>query len=144
MALRKLHIIAGLSILTALIVLVSTQRNKLRQLEDQNSLHDKIAKSGPSQQKSSTNKFRLPAPLIQRGVNSSTQVPDTKSADLHAQFHVPKLSIEQAEKFLAENQRSAASLVAAFRTSGEEKFMAEAMQEFPNDPQVAFESTLQS
>src|SRR5687767_11441083 len=40
----------------------------------------------------------------------------------------------------SENRRSAASLVAAFRTPGEKKFLAEAMQKFPNDPQVAFDA----
>jgi hypothetical protein len=70
----------------------------------------------------------------------ANDVPDAKAAELYDQFHVPKLSIGQAENFVAENQRSAASLVAAFRTSGEMSFLAEAMQKFPNDPHVAFEA----
>jgi len=147
MALKRFHIVAGLSILTvvtALIVLLAIQRNETD--KEQNSKADINPKSESSRQWSRVNKFRLPAPHIQqsaepqRSEGASNEVPDAKAAELYAQFHVPKLTFEQAEKFLAENQRSAASLVAAFRTSGEVSFLAEAMQKFPNDPHVAFEA----
>ena len=77
---------------------------------------------------------------MQPGTDFPRQTPEARAAELYAQFHVPTLSIEKAEKFLAENQRNAASLVAAFRTTGESRFLAEAMQKFPNDLQVAFEA----
>jgi hypothetical protein len=50
------------------------------------------------------------------------------------------LTAGQVESYLKENQRSAASLLAAFRTTGEQALLEEAMQKFPNDPQVAFEA----
>jgi hypothetical protein len=140
MALRKPHIIAGVSIIAALGVLVVIQQDKLHTFQAQHALHDKSETFGSSRQSSRVNNLRLPAPKLQRGAEASKNAQDTKAAELYAQFHVPKLSIEQAEKFLAEYRRSAASLVAAFRTSGENKFLAEAMQKFPNDPQVAFEA----
>ena len=147
MALTRSHIVAGLSILTvvtALIVLLAIQRSEPD--EGPNSKPDKSPKSESNHPSSRVNKFRLPAPHVQLSAGPSNEVadakrgPDAKAAELYAQFHVPKLTIEQAEKFVAENQRSAASLVAAFRTSGEVSFLAEAMQKFPNDPHVAFEA----
>jgi hypothetical protein len=137
MALKKLPIIAAVAIIAALSVLVVIQQDKLHTLQAQ---HDKSETSGASRQSSRVNSLSLPAPKLPRGAEFSKAAQDTKAAELYAQFHVPKLTIEQAEKFLAENRRSAASLVAAFRTSGEKKFLAEAMQKFPNDPQVTFEA----
>lgn len=138
--LKKLHIIAVVSLFIVLIVPLAIRLNKRRQLQEQNSARSQIAQSESSRQRSGANRFRLPAPPFRHGTNVPTPAPDAKAAQLYAQFHVPKLSIEQAEKFLAENQRSAGSLVAAFRTSGDSRFLAEAMRKFPNDPQVIFEA----
>jgi hypothetical protein len=140
MALRRFHVVAGLIVLTALVVLLAIVRNDQAHLEEPQAKPDRGAKSESNSQWSRVGKFRLPAPVVQRSADPSTEVPDAKAAELSAQFHPPKLSIDQAEKFLAANQRSAASLVAAFRTSGEGSFLAEAMQKFPNDPHVAFEA----
>src|SRR6187399_1971001 len=114
MAPRRFQIIAGLSILTALVVLFAIRRNDPDHREEQNSLPEKSAKPESSRQSSGVNKFRFPAPQIQRGAGPSNGPKDAKAAEHYAQFHAPKLSIEQAEKFVAANQRSAASLVAAF------------------------------
>jgi hypothetical protein len=57
-----------------------------------------------------------------------------------APFHVPNLTAVQAAAFVKENQGSAASLLAAFRTSRDSAYLVEAMQKFPNDPQVALEA----
>jgi hypothetical protein len=51
-----------------------------------------------------------------------------------------KLTAVQAEAYLKEHRRSAASLLAAFRTSGDPGLLQEAMQKYPNDPQVSFEA----
>jgi hypothetical protein len=50
----------------------------------------------------------------------------------------PKLTTEQARKYLEAHGRTAATLLAAFKASGAPEFLREAMREFPNDPQVAF------
>jgi DNA-directed RNA polymerase sigma subunit (sigma70/sigma32) len=52
----------------------------------------------------------------------------------------PKLTAGQVESYLKENQRSAASLLAAYRTTDDQTLLDEAMRKFPNDPQVAFEA----
>jgi RNA polymerase sigma factor (sigma-70 family) len=50
----------------------------------------------------------------------------------------PRLTQQQAEKFLKANGRNAANLIAAFEASGDPALLQEAMQKFPKDPQVDF------
>ena len=50
----------------------------------------------------------------------------------------PKVTGAQIESYLQENQRSAASLMASSRVTGDEALLEEAMENFPNDPQVSF------
>src|SRR6266852_2878992 len=54
----------------------------------------------------------------------------------------PQLTAEQAEAYLKPSRRSAASLLAAFRGTRDEKFLQEALQKFPNDPQVNFAAAI--
>jgi hypothetical protein len=53
-----------------------------------------------------------------------------------------KLTAAQLEVYLHENQRSASSLLAAFRTSDDPALLREAMEKYPNDPLVGFEAAL--
>ncbi len=53
---------------------------------------------------------------------------------------IPKLTSEQVEAYLAENHRSAESLLIASRLSGDRRFLREAMEKYPNDPHVAFDA----
>jgi tetratricopeptide (TPR) repeat protein len=48
------------------------------------------------------------------------------------------LTAAQVESYLKENGRSAASLLAAFRTTGDQALLQEALQNYPDDPQVNF------
>jgi hypothetical protein len=50
------------------------------------------------------------------------------------------LSAEQVEPYLNANHRNAASLLAAYRTTGNAALLEEAMRNFPKDPQVSFEA----
>jgi RNA polymerase sigma factor (sigma-70 family) len=82
---------------------------------------------------------RLPAPSAQV---PGAPVDDLQSTNLYARFKdkSPKLTAEQAETYLKANGRSAASLLAAFRTTDDPGLLEEAKQKYPNDPQVAFEA----
>jgi RNA polymerase sigma factor (sigma-70 family) len=51
-----------------------------------------------------------------------------------------KLTPGQTEAYLKEHRRSAASLLAAFRTAQDPALLREAMEKYPNDPQVSFEA----
>src|SRR5438105_3697944 len=53
-----------------------------------------------------------------------------------------KLTAEQIEPYLNANRRSAASLLAAFRTTGDPALLVEAAKKYPNDPQVGFEAAI--
>jgi hypothetical protein len=50
------------------------------------------------------------------------------------------LTTEQVEAYLKSYGRKPSSLLAAYRTSGDPALLREAMQKYPNDPQVAFEA----
>jgi len=64
------------------------------------------------------------------------------NANLYARFKDkrPNLTAAQVEAYLKANGRKASSLLAAYRTSGDPALLQEAMQQYPNDPQVAFEA----
>lgn len=53
---------------------------------------------------------------------------------------VARLTKAQVEPYLKTNGRSAASLLAAFRTTGDLGLLAEARRKYPNDPEVGFET----
>jgi RNA polymerase sigma factor (sigma-70 family) len=57
---------------------------------------------------------------------------------LKSQGNDPRLTQQQAEAFLKANGRNAANLIAAFEASGDPALLQEAMQKFPEDPQVDF------
>jgi RNA polymerase sigma factor (sigma-70 family) len=76
-----------------------------------------------------------------------TAVPEDLSAtNLYARFKdkQPKLTAEQVKSYLEANGRNAASLLAAYRTTGNSALLEEAMQKYPNDPQVDFEAAFRS
>ncbi len=50
----------------------------------------------------------------------------------------PKPTSEQIAPYLDRNRRSAESLLAAMRVTGDPAFLREAMEKYPNDPQVAY------
>lgn len=87
---------------------------------------------------------QLPAPQIQLAAAVTNVLPEESAAstNLYARLKDkhPRLSPEQVEAYLKINGRTAASLLAAFRTSGDTAMLKEAMEKFPNDPQVAFEA----
>ena len=88
--------------------------------------------------------LQLPAPQIQIVEATTNVLPEVSAASTNLFGRLkdthPRLSPEQVEAFLKTNGRTAGSLLAAFRTSGDPAMLKEAMQKFPNDPQVAFEA----
>jgi len=86
---------------------------------------------------------RLPAPRMQLAAAPAESPPDNSQSTkqilqlLHSDKTL-QLSPEQVESYLKENRHSAASLLAAFRATGDPALLQEAMQKYPDDPQVAF------
>jgi hypothetical protein len=92
-------------------------------------------------------KLRLPAPRITANPAPIDQPQDLKSTNWYARLFngdVPKLSPEQLDTYLVQNQRNAESLLIASRISGDTEFLKEAEEKFPNDPRVAFAAAFKS
>jgi RNA polymerase sigma factor (sigma-70 family) len=138
------------SVLTPLVIQRQTQA-KLR--EENQSLRQQIAQlkadnnslSNRAIQVKDARSPRLPAPPMQitnpPSVSSTEDLPPANT-NLYVRFKdkVPKLTAGQVEAYLETNGRKAASLLAAYRTSGNPALLKEAMEQYPNDPQVAFEA----
>jgi hypothetical protein len=92
--------------------------------------------------------LRLPAPSVQLSSPPAESSAPSETTNLFARFpglqaRAPhRLTAGQVDSYLQANGRSAASLLAAARTTRDPAFLAEAMQKFPNQPQVALEAAL--
>ena len=91
---------------------------------------------------------RLPAPSmpVAAQTNASPAAAlareDLQFTNLYSRFtnEEPKLTAAQVEAYLKANRTNAASLLAAYRTSGDKALLKEAMEKYPDDPQVALEA----
>ncbi|HSY09590.1 MAG TPA: sigma-70 family RNA polymerase sigma factor [Candidatus Dormibacteraeota bacterium] len=105
---------------------------------DNESLSKRVAQAGRTP--------HLPAPQIQVAVVATNALPEenVEPTNLWARLKDKqiKLTHEQIESYLKANGRTATSLLAAFRTSGDPALLKEAMEKFPNDPQVDFEAAV--
>ncbi len=90
---------------------------------------------------------RLPAPPMPATPSANTlKTEQLPSVDLYAlmtnRTSLVKLTADQAEAYLNQNGRNAVSLLSAFRTSDNPALLQEALQKYPDDPQVNFEAAL--
>ncbi|MGH7952752.1 MAG: RNA polymerase sigma factor [Limisphaerales bacterium] len=139
-------VVAGAA--TAIVVQHQTQ-NKLRaeneslrqqitQLQSDNeSLSRRVAQAKPAP--------HLPAPTIQMVVvTNAAPAEDLELTNLYGRFlgKWPKLTAAQVETYLKANRTNAASLLAAYRASGDLALLKEAMEKYSNNPEVAFAAAL--
>ena len=93
-------------------------------------------------------RLRLPAPRITSKPLPPDSANELSSTKLYTQLvnggDVPKLSPEQIETYLTQNQRDAESLLAAFRASSDAVYLKEAQEKFPDDPRVAYASVFKN
>jgi RNA polymerase sigma factor (sigma-70 family) len=90
--------------------------------------------------------LRLPAPHIQVTAQTNpSSTEDVTATNLYGRFkdQAPRLTATQVDAYLKANRTNAASLLAAYRTSGDPALLKAAMEKYPNDPQVAFEAAFQ-
>jgi hypothetical protein len=91
----------------------------------------------------SASALHLPAPKFVFKVKPTSSAISSPATNplmeklLHGEA-VPKLTPAQVDNYLAQNQRNAASLLAAFNATGDQTLLREAMQNFPHDPHVDF------
>jgi RNA polymerase sigma factor (sigma-70 family) len=152
MSLTKAQIAVGtaaIALLTASLIVQHHSQNELRREND--SLRRQVAQLN-SEKDSLASRLarseilipRLPAPAFQP-VSSSNSIADTmQSTNFYERLtnRDTKLTVAQLESYLKSSGRNAASLLAAYRTTKDPALLAEAMRNFPNDSQVAFEAAL--
>ena len=153
MALTKTQLTIGGIIIAALTASVIVEINSQKALSRQNeSLQQKIERLTSDNQsladKASqrlTQGPRLPAPSI-RVSNSTLDMDPSQSTNLYGRLVNRDLTLkpEQVESYLKSSGRNAASLLAAYRRTSDPALLSEAMRNFPDDPQVAFEAVFQT
>jgi hypothetical protein len=102
--------------------------------------------SSPTQVESKA-RLRLPAPRITATPAPIESPEELKSTNFYTRLvncDVPKLSPEQIDTYLTQNQRNAESLLIASRISGDAAFLKEAKEKFPNNPRVAYAALFKS
>lgn len=139
-----------LAIAGAAIMLVTQHRIQAKLREENRSLRQQIAQlqagnGGPSHRglrARSTPTPRLPAPPMKAAASPAGPIEDVQSTNSLARLRetMVKLTAAQVESYLKANRRDAASLLAAFRATGDQALLQEAMQKYPHDPQVDFEA----
>ena len=84
---------------------------------------------------------RLPAPPMQVTAPPAVPPEELRSTNLYSRIKDGvQLTGKQVEAYLKAHGRNAASLLAAYRTTGDPALLAEAMQKYPADPLVALEA----
>lgn len=152
MSLTKAQIAIGataVALLTASLVIQHHSQNVLRQEND--SLRRQLAQLNSDNQALAGRPARtqeltpsLPAPAIQPVISSNLTADTMQSTNFFERLKNKdmKLTLAQLESYLKSNARNAASLLAAYRTTKDPALLLEAMRNFPNDPEVAFEAAL--
>lgn len=137
-------VVAGL---TTALVAVHNQQTHLRSEND--SLRQQLMQMKANSEKLARQVAhvnltpRLPAPVMPvAGQTNVSLAQDLQFTNLYSRFTngVPKLTPAQVQAFLKSNRTNAASLLAAYRTSGDDELLKEAKEKYPNDPMVAFEA----
>lgn len=118
---------------------VVQQQDRVKLREQNDALQQKVAQLSDQLSARQRATPHFPAPLV-HFQPTPDNAPPTENV-VERNIHKPaKLTADQIAAFLKAGGRNAANLLAAFRTSGDPALLKEAMEKFPNDPQVAFEA----
>ena len=146
MTMTKLKLgLGALVIAGATTALVVQHQAQIKLREENQFLRQQMAKLQTENERLSKHPPtpHLPAPPMHVTAQpNASPTKDLQSTNLYARLkgkHL-KLTAEQVEAYLKANGRKASSLLAAYRTSGDPALLQEAVQKYPNDPQVAFEA----
>jgi hypothetical protein len=153
MATTKLKLgLAALIIAGAATTMVIQRRAQMQAQAENQSLRQQIAQlktdnrnlSNRMSRADVTRGPRLPAPPMQVVAPTNPPPVELIPGNLYALLtnKTSKLTAAQVESYLNANRRNAASLLAAFRTTEDPALLEEAMQTYPNDPQVGFEAAI--
>ena len=142
--------IGALVVAGATTVLVVQHQAQVKLRDENQSLRQQISQLTTERERPAKRPLtpHLPAPPMSvatqtNAVPAAALAPDDLPfTNLYSRFtnEEPKLTAAQVAAYLKANRTNAASLLAAYRTSGNAALLKEAMEKFPNDPQVAFEA----
>jgi RNA polymerase sigma factor (sigma-70 family) len=151
MSMTKLQLgVASLVLAGATTALIVQHRSQAELQNENKLLRQRVAQvraeydtlSNRAAQTLVASRLSLPAPRIQSAPASPAPLAPQHSTDLIARLNrgekAPTLTPEQAEAYLKQNRRSAESLLAAYRATGDARLLEEAMEKFPDNAQVAF------
>jgi len=121
---------------------VRTENNSLRQQVDELSDDSLRLSKIEGSLSMATRKSGAPQPtqLKAKHLRPSAEVAPTTDviARLMKGENPPSLTTEQVEAYLRQSGRNAATLIAAFRASGDDRLLQEALDKYPSDSQVNF------
>ena len=155
MATTKLKLgLSALIIAGAATTVVIQHRSQIAARDENQSLRQQIAQLQANNEDLSNRVIgaraarapRLPAPPMQAAAPTNPLPAElAQPRNLYAittNKAQPKLTAAQVESYLSANRRNAASLLAAYRTTEDPALLKEAMQKYPDDPQVGFEAAI--
>jgi RNA polymerase sigma factor (sigma-70 family) len=139
--------LAVLAIAGAVVTLVIEHQAWLNARDENDALRGQIAQLKADNDALSARLAKASRARSQRNsaVSSSAGVNvDSSSGSVRARLLANPIQVtpSQLEGYLAAHHRDAASLLAAFRVTHDPRLLAEAMQKYPNDPQVDFEAAV--
>lgn len=125
------------------ILLVNQQRAAARLREENDALQRRLAQLESANADMAKDHARALRAFTAPATAFATATTPARSTNLLDRLKElnPRLKPEQLETYLKTHHRNAASLLAAFRTTKDQALLKEAMQNYPNDPEVAFEAT---
>jgi hypothetical protein len=149
MTTRQKCLVAAIVVAGVAAPLIVQHRARVRLREENQSLRQRVESLSAlvvlTEDASAAKRPRSPGTPPMQAVAAPAELPsqdlDSKNrmaGILHGYPTPPRVTSEQIESYLDENQRSAASLMASSRVTRDEALLEEAMENFPNDPQVSF------
>jgi len=140
--------VAGLLIGGAAIITLSQYRGQAVLRRENELLRQKLAQLASENESPSSRRERIPGAPSPPGQAAAASEPakGLSATNLIALVvngdGVPPLTAAQVNGYLDENHRSAASLLAAYRTTEDRALLREAMEKYPGDPLVAYQAVL--
>ena len=141
--------LVAFAVIGTAVALVLEHRAVTQLRRENDSLQQQLAQLRADNERLAAKPPRLPAPLVQVNtvfVTNTVPAESTDFTNLYSRLYdrlkdkQVKLTPEQVEAYLRANGRNATTLLAAFRTSGDAALLKEAVEKYPNDPQVNFEA----
>jgi hypothetical protein len=139
----------GLLLAGAVIVLISEEHARTLLREENQWLRQRLAEFVEENASLSNHLAQIPIPAVPRTPAPAVVSEPAKgmsATNLIALVlqgeSVPPLTAAQVNGYLDQNHRSAASLLAAYRTTKDRALLREAMENYPGDPLVAYQAVL--